>query len=34
VAVAARHIRDGDVAARDADPGAIRADLAKLGVPL
>jgi hypothetical protein len=34
VAVAARHLRDRDVAARDADTDAIRADLAKLGVPL
>jgi hypothetical protein len=34
VAVAARHLRDRDVAARDADADAIRADLAKLGVPL
>jgi hypothetical protein len=33
-AVAARHLRDRDVAARDADADAIRADLAKLGVPL
>ena len=33
VAVAARHLRDRDVAARDADADAIRADLAKLGVP-
>jgi hypothetical protein len=33
-AVAARWLRDRDVAARDADADAIRADLAKLGVPL
>jgi len=33
-AVAARHLRDRDVAARDADADAIRADLAELGVPL
>ena len=33
-AVAARQIRDRDVAARDADPDALRAELAKLGVPL
>jgi hypothetical protein len=34
VAAAARQIRDRDVAARDADPDELRADLAKLGVPL
>jgi hypothetical protein len=33
-AVAARVVRDRDVAARDADADEIRADLAKLGVPL
>jgi hypothetical protein len=34
VAVAARWLRDHDVAARAADVDAIRADLAALGVPL
>jgi hypothetical protein len=34
VAVAARQIVARDVAARDADPGALRHDLSKLGVPL
>jgi hypothetical protein len=34
VAVAARQLCSRDVAARDADAGEIRADLAKLGVPL
>jgi hypothetical protein len=34
VAVAARDLRDRDVAARDADVDRIRHDLAKLGVPL
>jgi hypothetical protein len=33
-AVAARHLRDRDLAARDADVDAVRTDLAKLGVPL
>jgi glycine/D-amino acid oxidase-like deaminating enzyme len=33
-AVAARQLRDRDVAARDADADAIRAELGKLGVPL
>jgi hypothetical protein len=33
-AVAAKQIRDRDVAARDADADAIRADLSRLGVPL
>jgi hypothetical protein len=34
VAVAARHLRDHDIPARDADIDHIRHDLAHLGVPL
>jgi hypothetical protein len=34
VAIAAQQLRDRDVAARDADVGAIRHELATLGVPL